>query len=65
MNLNLKARTVKEITGSVIKTIPIGTEIVIKHGDPEKFGVGWEYSFVTGLEEINMLWDDEFSIILE
>lgn len=52
-----KAITVKEIKGACIKTIPIGTEFMVKT-IKSKYG----YSTCYGLN-INQIWNDEYKLI--
>jgi hypothetical protein len=55
--LNRKARTVKEISGRCIATIPVGTEFTILYR-----GENPAYSTCTGLR-VSSVWNDEYEFI--
>jgi hypothetical protein len=53
-----KAVTIKEISGTCIETIPIGTEFLITH----VLSPDLDYSFCEGLD-INSIWNEEYKFI--
>ena len=63
--VDLKAVTIKEISGAAIKTIPVGTEFTVTYWDSSgKTGWGCGWSVCSGLE-VSDIWNDEFKFIDE
>lgn len=60
--VNMKARTIKEISGSAIPTIPIGTEFTIIWTNLEAKNIGHEFSICKDLP-IWEIWNDEFEFL--
>lgn len=56
--VNKPAVTIKEISGSRIPTIPVGTEFIITWLGDDKTA----YSICKGLP-VNMIWNDEFELL--
>jgi hypothetical protein len=60
--VSLEAVTIKEISGTAIETIPIGTKFVITWIDFNKKNLPYEHSMCSGLD-ISEIWNDEFVLI--